>query len=88
MQLHHHTPRRNRPEQPRTNKTELIVPAEGELDGEPEAFEKHDGDGAHQGSDGDVHERRFAPVGGRDEGAHHYGENDDGEAVEEETCAR
>lgn len=64
---------------------ELVVAAEGELERDTEALDRHDGDGADGAADAEVDERVLASVSRRDAVDHDGCEDADEEDVEEET---
>jgi len=64
--------------------SELIIAGKCQLDGNAEAFDRHDGHATNCAADGDVDERILATVGRSDAVDHYDGEDGDGGAIEEE----
>eukprot|EP00240_Pyramimonas_obovata_P015323 CAMPEP_0118938680 /NCGR_PEP_ID=MMETSP1169-20130426/26755_1 /TAXON_ID=36882 /ORGANISM="Pyramimonas obovata, Strain CCMP722" /LENGTH=296 /DNA_ID=CAMNT_0006882701 /DNA_START=85 /DNA_END=977 /DNA_ORIENTATION=- len=66
VHLHHHAPRHHQHAVGRLRVEELVVPLEGELDGDPQGLAAHHRQGAHHRADADVHHDLGVPVhGGR-----------------------
>lgn len=63
---------------------ELVVAGKGQLDGDAEALDGHDGHAADGAANGDVDERILAAMRGSDAVDHYDGEDGDGGAIEEE----
>jgi hypothetical protein len=67
---------------------ELVFARKGEFDRDTKALDEHDGDGADDGGDGDVHDGVRAAVFGDNHVREYHGEDAHGEAVQEKPCAR
>ena len=67
---------------------ELVVAAESHLNGDAEALDGHDGDGADSAADAEVNHWILLTVQRRDAVDHDEGEERHNDAVEEEACLR
>jgi len=84
VHLNQYTPSGHNPKHISARVCELIVPSKGEFDCNTETFDRHDRNGANQGTDGDVNDRICAPIPW-DDGENHEGtEHNNGEAVQHE----
>jgi hypothetical protein len=63
---------------------ELVVTRKGELQGDAEGLDRHDGDGSNGRADGEIDERILLAVLGRNFVDHNHGEDDNDGRVEEE----
>lgn len=68
--------------------SELVVSSEGELEGNAEAINSHDGNRPDQGTYRDVHDRSRFSIARRNVVDHDKREHKDGEAIQEKTCGK
>lgn len=65
---------------------ELVVASQGQLDGNTDALDGHDGDGSDGAADGNVDQRVLASITRAHAVDHDCREDDDQQHIEEEAC--
>jgi hypothetical protein len=66
--------------------SELVVAAQGQLDGDTDTLDRHDGDGANSAADRNVNQRVLASIARAHAVDHDGREDNDQQHIEEEAC--